>query len=263
METGTTGGTMEFFDFVNISERNVEIINPSSPEKILEIGEVLGLSQGDRVVDFGCGYAEALALWAERFGISGVGVDVRPAACERARKKLADRGLGDRIEIVCGKGAEFAFEKHGFDAATCIGATFVWRGFAPTVRAMREAIKGGGRLAIGEAYWRTDDVPQEYAASEPEIHAEDRLLDWARDEGFDIEYVVRASQDDWDRYEAENWRGLLAWLAENPTHPERHEVVDHLRKSQEEYFRYMRQYVGWAMYVLLPTRPRRGERGAT
>ena len=247
---------MDFFDFKNIAERQMEIVNPTTPEKLLAVGRMLGLGEGDRVIDFGCGYAEALALWAETFDIWGVGVDVRAAACERAEKKMQARGLGDRIEIVCGKGAEYEFEEGSFNAATCIGATFVWRGFLPTVRAMKRAIRPGGRLAIGEAYWLSDDVPHEYAASEPEIHQEHRLLEWARDEGLDVEGVMRASSDDWDRYETGNWRGLLEWLGENPDHPDRHEVVGHLRESQDEYVRYARRYVGWAMYVLLPTEPR-------
>jgi SAM-dependent methyltransferase len=244
---------MDFFDFKNIAERNMEIVNPTTPEKLLEVGRLLGLAEGDRVIDFGCGYAEALVLWAENFGISGVGVDVRPAACERAEQKLHGRGLSDRIEIVCGKGADYAFEEGSFDAATCIGATFVWRGFLPSVRAMKRAIRPGGRLAIGEAYWLSDDVPHEYATSEPEIHQEHRLLEWTREEGFDVEAVVRATTGEWDHYESGNWRGLLAWLGENPDHPERREVIDHLRESQDEYFRYTRSWVGWAMYVLLPT----------
>jgi hypothetical protein len=65
-------------------------------------------------------------------------------------------------------------------------------------------------------------------------------------------FVARASQDEWDRYERENWQGLLAWLRENPDHPEREQVLDHLRASQDEYFRYGREHFGWAMFVLAP-----------
>ena len=62
--------------------------------------------------------------------------------------------------------------------------------------------------------------------------------------------IVRSSPEDWDRYESDNWRGLLAWLAENPTHPERDEVQAHLQRSQDEYLKFGRQYLGWAMYAL-------------
>jgi cyclopropane fatty-acyl-phospholipid synthase-like methyltransferase len=69
---------MKFLELKAISERDLALVNPTSAQKIVRAGEVAGLAPGARVVDFGCGYGEALALWAERFGVSGGGVDVRP-----------------------------------------------------------------------------------------------------------------------------------------------------------------------------------------
>ena len=84
------------------------------------------------------------------------------------------------------------------------------------------------------------------------FHTEYELLQITREEGFDLEYVVRASHDDWDRYETGNWYGLIRWIEENPDHPERQDVIDHLHKAQDEYLRYGREYLGWAMYILNP-----------
>ena len=95
-------------------------------------------------------------------------------------------------------------------------------------------------------------MPPDYAAGEVPIHTETQLLEITREEGFDFEYVVRASPDDWARYEADNWYGLIRWIEENPDHPERQEVIEHLRKIQDEYLGYGREYYGWAMYVLAP-----------
>ena len=245
---------MEFFDLVNISERYIELVNPTTPEKVVKLGDVLGLRENSRVIDFGCGYAEALVLWAERFGIQGTGIDVREHACERARQKVATHGLSERIEIVCANGAQYAFEENVFDAATCLGASFIWGDFRKTVQAMRRAVHPSGRLGIGEPYWRRDCVPPEYAARNPSFQRETDLLRIAREEGFDLGYVLRSSHDDWDRYQADNWRGLLTWLEENPGHPEREQVTAHLRANQDDYLRYGREYLGWAMYVLVPMR---------
>ncbi len=112
----------------------------------------------------------------------------------------------------------------------------------------------GGRLVVGEPYWRKSDVPPDYSRNEKAVHTEYELVHIAREEGFDFEYAVRASDDDWDRYEAENWRGLLRWIEENPNHSERGEVIKHLHESQDEYTRYAREYFGWAIYVLNPAR---------
>jgi hypothetical protein len=62
--------------------------------------------------------------------------------------------------------------------------------------------------------------------------------------------MVRSSRDDWDRYEAENWYGFLRWLAENPDHPDRQQVIDTLRKYQDDYFRFGGKFLGWAMFIL-------------
>ena len=240
---------MKFFDLVNISERYMEIINPSTPEKILTIGKILGVGQDSRIIDFGCGYGEVLALWAERFGISGIGIDIREHVCNRAQNKMHKRRMAERIEIVCANAAEYPFEKHGFDVALCIGASFIWGGYRPTIRAMKKAIRTGGKLVIGEPYWLKGDVPSEYSEQQA-VHTEYELLQITREEGVDLEYVMRASHDDWDRYEAGNWYGLIRWIEENPDHPERQDVINHLHNAQDEYLRYEREYLGWAMYIL-------------
>jgi SAM-dependent methyltransferase len=51
-----------------------------------------------RVLDVGCGTGEH-ALLAARHGAEAVGVDLAPAAIERARAKAADRGLAVRFAV--------------------------------------------------------------------------------------------------------------------------------------------------------------------
>jgi SAM-dependent methyltransferase len=243
---------MNFLDLKDISERYMEWINPVSPEKIALAGKMAGLAPGMRLIDFGCGFGAALALWAEQHGISGVGIDIRPYACQRARAKVAERGLEERIEITQGKGAEYQFESHSFDVAACIGATFIWGGYAQALQALKAAIRPGGKILVGEAYWAKDSVPPAIAREQVAILPETQLLQLTRQAGLDVAYVVRASQDDWDRYEASNWHGLLRWIEANPDHAERQQVIDHLHASQDEYFRYGREYFGWALYLLDP-----------
>ena len=115
---------MQFLDLKDISEQFMELVNPTTPEKIIKAGQMAGMKLGHKVIDFGCGYAEPLILWAKKFGISGVGIDIRPKACERAELKVARNELSHRIEIVCGDAAKYVYPAHSFDLATCIGATF-------------------------------------------------------------------------------------------------------------------------------------------
>ncbi|HET6448635.1 MAG TPA: class I SAM-dependent methyltransferase [Conexibacter sp.] len=54
------------------------------------------------VVDLGCGNARFLIGAAQRFGITGVGVDLSPEACEDAQGRLADADLVGRVVVRCG-----------------------------------------------------------------------------------------------------------------------------------------------------------------
>jgi SAM-dependent methyltransferase len=245
---------MDRFELYNISEDFMELINPLSPEKIIKVGKFLGLKEGDKVIDFGCGFGEVLVLWAEAFGIGGIGIDIREHACERAKKKIEERGLSERIEIVCCNGADYSFEKEAFDVAACIGASFIWGGFKQAIQGMKDAVPPDRKLVIGEPYWLKEPVPQEYVdkIKEIEIHSEYGLIQIAREEGFDFEYMVRSSLDDWDTYEASNWYSLARWLEEHPDHPEKKEVIDWLHENQDEYLKYGREYCGFAVYILNP-----------
>jgi ubiquinone/menaquinone biosynthesis C-methylase UbiE len=243
---------MEFFDLMSISHRYMELLNPSTPEKVLKLGKMLGMKEGARVIDYGSGCGEALALWGRKYGITGVGIDVSAHFCERAAKRLHAEGLSDRIEIVCNRGADYPLQEGTFDVATCIGATFVFGGYRETVQALKKAAHSKGRLGIGEVHWAGGSVPPEYAQKESNALTETELLRVTREEGFEIEYVIRASRDDWDRYYSDSWYGLLRWLEENPSHPDRQQVFEHLRHSQDDYFQRESLYLGWAMYVLKP-----------
>ena len=95
---------MDFFDIMSISHRFMELLDPTTPEKIIKLGKMLQLKAGMRIIDFGCGCGEPLALWAEEFCITGIGIDISEDFCDRARKKLDARGFADKIEIVCSSG---------------------------------------------------------------------------------------------------------------------------------------------------------------
>ena len=176
---------MEFLDIMSISHRYMEILNPSTPEKIIKLGKLLKLKKGNRVIDFGCGCAGPLTLWAEEFGITGIGIDISEDFCDRARQKLASIGLSDQIEIVCSNGADYIFEEGVFDAATCIGSTFIFGGCQQTLQVLKRAVHQNGRLGIGETHWLSNQVHPVYAQKQTTTYTETELTQFIRDEGFD------------------------------------------------------------------------------
>jgi ubiquinone/menaquinone biosynthesis C-methylase UbiE len=246
---------MEFFDLMSISHRYMETLDPTTPEKIIKLGKLLKLKKGSRVIDFGCGCAEPLTIWAEEFGITGVGIDISKDFCDRARDKLAKKGLSDQIKIVCSPAGDYVFEEGAFDAATCIGATFAFGGFQQTIQTLKRAINPQGRLGIGETFWLSNHVPPQYAQKQTTTYTEPELAQFARNEGFELEYLIRSSRDDFDRYVSDSWYGLIRWLEENPNHSDYEQVFKFYRCDQDDYLRFQSQCMGWAMYCLAPLKP--------
>ena len=63
------------------------------------ICEKLGLQEGERVLDVGCGWGSFVLHAAARHGVRAVGITLSPNQAELARRRVAKAGLQDRVEI--------------------------------------------------------------------------------------------------------------------------------------------------------------------
>lgn len=59
----------------------------------------LALRPGTRLLDIGCGWGSFLLHAAEHHGVRGLGVTLSPEQADLARRRVADAGLSDRVEI--------------------------------------------------------------------------------------------------------------------------------------------------------------------
>ena len=59
----------------------------------------LKLREGERVLDVGCGWGSFVIHAAREHGVRAVGVTLSPAQAELARRRVAEAGLEDRVEI--------------------------------------------------------------------------------------------------------------------------------------------------------------------
>ncbi|WOF17113.1 methyltransferase domain-containing protein [Methanoplanus sp. FWC-SCC4] len=247
---------MDFRDLVSISQGELSIMNPCSIEKALYMGEISGLSDGSKVIDFGCGNGTVLALWGENFGTSGVGIEMREDACQTASATIEELGLSEKISIFFADASEYEKEKDEYyDVALSLGSSQIWGGFEGTLNALSGFITGKGSIIIGERYWKKDGVAPEFCRQWSEILTEYEILQIIRDSGFDLKSVVRADENDWDIYESGIWRNCIEWLLDenNQKSQDYDEVLSYYRRVQEEYIAYGREYVGWAMYLITPS----------
>lgn len=79
----------------------------------------LGLRAGERVLDVGCGWGSFALHAATRHGVSVLGVTLSEPQARLARRRVADAGLADRVEIRVADYRELADEP--FDAIASIG----------------------------------------------------------------------------------------------------------------------------------------------
>lgn len=106
----------------------------------------LGLKEGDRLLDVGCGWGSMALHAAREYGVRVTGVTLSREQAAYARKRIAEEGLTDRIEI---RVQDYRDVKDGpYDAISSIGmAEHVgaerYREYARTLHAL---LAPGGRL---------------------------------------------------------------------------------------------------------------------
>ena len=195
---------MDLWKYFDVTHRDHVVCNPISLAKLDELVGLVELPAGARVLDIACGKAELLVRLAERYGISGDGVDVSPYCVADARALAQRRAPGAGLRFHEQDGRDFAAAAGAFDLALCIGASWTFGGHRETLQALRRWARPGGLVATGEPFWRRPPVEADlrdggYAADAFSSHAGNVAAGVAL--GLVPLYTLVSSEDDWDRYE--------------------------------------------------------------
>jgi SAM-dependent methyltransferase len=231
-----------------VVESQHELQNPTSPEKIRLLGEVLGLHPGSHVLDVASGRGGPALILAQSFGCRLTCLERAPEFAAAARERVAAEGLDDRIEII--ETDASTYELGRYDVALCLGATFVYGGLVPTLERIRAAAP---LVAVGEPYWRVWPLPE--VAAGPRRTDEGAWLPLAEtiaraeSTGVRVVSLIASSEDDWDRYESLHWQTLDEWLAANPGHPQAEEFRELGTAHRARYLAWERAAMGWAIFV--------------
>lgn len=116
-----------------------------------EIGRVLGLESGLRVLDLGCGFGALAAHLAERHGAYAVGLTPVPEHAAYARDRAVAAGVGGRTEFLVGDvdaAVEVAGTTAPYDAVVAIGGAAEHAGGAVFAEAVRDLLRPGGVLVM-------------------------------------------------------------------------------------------------------------------
>ncbi len=102
-----------------VFSRGAETLEAAQEAKLELVCTKLALRAGERVLDVGCGWGSFALHAAAHHGVHVTGITLSPSQAERARQRVAEAGLEDRIEILLVDYRELTGEP--FDAIASIG----------------------------------------------------------------------------------------------------------------------------------------------
>lgn len=230
--------------------------NPVSRESVLELEAVLDLQPEMRVLDIASGLGEMLIGFSERHGVSGVGVDISPYAVRRAEARKAKRAPDADLVFVEMGAADYEPPSDPsalFDVVMCIGASWIWNGYPGTLEAMRCFLKPGGLIVNGEPYWRQPPDDRYLEVEELKRDEFPSLAEYYGHlgrSGLSCVWMRGVTEQEWDRYEMLQLASLDRFARESPDDEDLDEIRKKLLPGKEAYFRWGRETLGFAFWVL-------------
>lgn len=150
-----------------IFSRGARTLEQAQATKLELVCSKLGLKQGERVLDVGCGWGSFAIHAATRHGVSVLGVTLAERQAALARERVREVGLANRVEIRVADYRELGEEP--FDAIASIGMVEHVGAERIDLYGSRLAalLRPGGRLLNhGIAKLKDFDTPDEGAFSE-------------------------------------------------------------------------------------------------
>lgn len=102
-----------------IFSRGAKTLEEAQHAKLDLVCKKLALQEGERVLDVGCGWGAFVIHAARGYGVKAVGITLSPPQAGLARRRIAEAGLSDRVEV---RVADYR-DLHGerYDAIASIG----------------------------------------------------------------------------------------------------------------------------------------------
>jgi SAM-dependent methyltransferase len=235
--------------YLTVAERDHEIQNPTSWEKLRLLGERLRLAPDTRVLDIASGRGGPAILLAREFGCRVEGIEIAPEFHAAAVERAEAAGLADAVSFRLGDASQEELPVGAYDVAMCLGASFVWGSLAGTLDALEPTVRDGGHVVVGEPYLRVLPVPDGYEEGRGPYTTLEGTVAIVDSGALRAVAVIASSDDDWDRYETLQWRAVEEWLAENPDDSDASDVRARHERYKRDYLRYGRELLGWAIFV--------------
>ncbi len=226
--------------------------SPLSTSKADRIIEQFNLKSRSRVLDAGCGEGEFLVRVSERYEIRGFGFDLNPLAIKTAQAKAKQRVKAGHVSFSTQDATEFFSENQAYDLIICIGAEFIFGGYAAALHKLRTVLAPNGLLLMGTVFWKQEPAPeylQLMGGENPHFdHASTVAL--ASQQNFLPLYICRSSDDEWDDFESSVSQRKYLEALHQLSAPDAAQQMEKVKQWQMGYLRWGMNTMGFGFYLL-------------
>lgn len=240
--------------YTYVGHRHLPFMNPLGEATMSRVIDLLAMSTGQVVVDFGAGWCELPLRLIEKYGVHADCVELSPMIAGEARTRAAKRVDPERIRIHEGDAGAFkaTIPAGAFDLSICIGSSHALGGLELSITTLARLTRPGGRVLVGEGFWKaapereyleaTGIHPDEFAPSVSNLAMGVRA-------GLVSELSIAATDREFDEYEWAHQRALEAYALEHPADEQALAMLARGRAWRESYLTHGRELLGFGLYM--------------
>jgi cyclopropane-fatty-acyl-phospholipid synthase len=182
----------------------------------------LGLREGDKLLDIGCGWG-SMVRYAARRGVKTTGVTLSAEQAQWAQRAIHDEGLDDLAEVRFQDYRDVP--ESGFDAISSIGLTehIGVANYPAYFTELRDILRPGGRLLNhcitrpeNNSEFKTAPFIDRYVFPDGELTGSGRIISTMQDIGFEVRHSENLREHyaltlrDWCANLERNWDACVA-----------------------------------------------------